>query len=735
MGIRAKFLLYIILPLLVAGAVAAFYTSSKNFSMLQASTKRAFVLDTELAAAKISTENIRAIAVAKSAAVSAEVLFGNRPSSIKMIRQILESFPMYSGASIAYSINADFNDFRADLGLKNIRDGKDVLSDGAIDSYDFASNKTSSTVDDWIAASGGGRFAAYIARVDGDLVLSPMSETDIGAGFSALRKRIDSGEKDLFSVGEPYIGESKTMSVEYSAAIMSDSRFAGEVSFVSDFARIQAVFSTLKISGGEEYFLISPQNRIIASSRFENIKSVLITDYYLDSAGNFVQNFLKEENGFLLRDESSKVDLAKYNGFYSAILQYAVNSAKNSAALTAEASEKNVSTFRSSRSAQRYYVDVSQVKASKWLVVHIRPEIDFISAAAASLAGNLAMIFVILTGALIGLFVFTGFTRRVNTCRKAADALASGTFAEIPASSFGDEETGKLMRSMSKAIKSVSGVIGETKRAKAALEKTAKGIAETLGNYAFQSNAAETLVGKMSAAAAAMTETRKSQTGELEKLEASVAESLRAGENSRREIVYIDELAGVFTGNASASARRNAALKDKMRSISAVSADIEKVADESNLLSLNASIEAEKSGRGGGTFAVVAREISRMSENISASSVAMKNIVADMESAMGNDSSESGRLLETLGDFSQKYVKISAGLDCIVEGMKNALPAASSAAEHSRGETADIDKAGDMLAELAELLKKLSDLRNELNDASELLSGEVAKMGKSDFLK
>ncbi len=59
---------------------------------------------------------------------------------------------------------------------------------------------------------------------------------------------------------------------------------------------------------------------------------------------------------------------------------------------------------------------------------------------------------------------------------------------------------------------------------------------------------------------------------------------------------------------------RLATIRTKAVRINSVVTAITKVADQTNLLSLNASIEAEKAGEAGAGFAVVAREIRRLAD-------------------------------------------------------------------------------------------------------------------------
>ena len=72
-------------------------------------------------------------------------------------------------------------------------------------------------------------------------------------------------------------------------------------------------------------------------------------------------------------------------------------------------------------------------------------------------------------------------------------------------------------------------------------------------------------------------------------------------------------------------------LDERARNISAVVTTIAKVADQTNLLSLNASVEAEKAGEYGRGFAVVATEIRRLADQAAISTLDIEQMVSEMQ--------------------------------------------------------------------------------------------------------
>ena len=119
-------------------------------------------------------------------------------------------------------------------------------------------------------------------------------------------------------------------------------------------------------------------------------------------------------------------------------------------------------------------------------------------------------------------------------------------------------------------------------------------------------------------------------------------------------------------------------LNEKAGNINQVVTTITKVADQTNLLSLNAAIEAEKAGEYGRGFAVVATEIRRLADQTAVATYDIEQMVKEIQSAvaagvMGMDKfSEEVRrgmqdVQEVGGQLSQ-IIQAGAGARAAVRG-------------------------------------------------------------------
>jgi methyl-accepting chemotaxis protein WspA len=134
-----------------------------------------------------------------------------------------------------------------------------------------------------------------------------------------------------------------------------------------------------------------------------------------------------------------------------------------------------------------------------------------------------------------------------------------------------------------------------------------------------------------------------------------------------------------------------AALSEKASNINGVLTTITKVADQTNILSLNAAIEAEKAGEAGRGFSVVATEIRRLADQTSVSTWDIEQMLKEMQSAvsasvMGMDKfaeeirrnvGEARHVAEQLSGMMDQVRKLGPRFDLVLQGMQSQSVGAS----------------------------------------------------------
>ena len=101
-----------------------------------------------------------------------------------------------------------------------------------------------------------------------------------------------------------------------------------------------------------------------------------------------------------------------------------------------------------------------------------------------------------------------------------------------------------------------------------------------------------------------------------------------------QELTAMAETMGQLETMTAAVTERLGTIRERANTIDRVVVAITKVADQTNLLSLNAAIEAEKAGEYGAGFSVVAREIRRLADQTAISTLEIEALVKEMQSAV-----------------------------------------------------------------------------------------------------
>ena len=734
MKIRTKFILYILLPIFIVDLAITATNSYSNYLELKSVAEGKFVSETELISAKVSVENTRGVALAKSTAESASILFGERAESVRLIKDVLSEFPSFIGASVGYEVNADFADFRTELGLKNLRDGKDVKTDGGVDAYNFAQNKTNVSMDEWIAKSEGGRFIAYWTRAKGELVLEPLTGMDTAMYSAGLRKKTESGDGESFIVTEPYIYTNNVMMVEYSAPIFKEGKFCGQVAFDRDLSSISSLINSMKTFKGSDIFLISSQGRIITATKNENLRTLSIDDLLTDENGNFTLAMLRDENGQLVRDELNalKTDTSKYRTAYRDMLKSAFETSKNS--IMIDNLGKGVSLFKDTQTDTVYWVSHSLVRPGNWVVVNVVPQNEIMDGIYTSIIRDFSAIGVYLVILLMSLFSMRGTFAKIKQSVNIAEQVASGNFRiDVSTTENSTDESGRLLKAVSKMTSMIRSFVLHIKFASMNVSESAEEIAYASERY---SNGLRDTTGQIegiSDSIKQLGENSRTLCDLADELSENAFDGAQKANDGKRKISEMESAMGVFSRSTSNVGRRLAIINERVENIALAVATIAKVSEETNLLSLNASIEAEKAGSAGVGFAVVAREIGRLSEQSASAVEDIQTIVKDMQNAVESGISEMDKFAEEIRTGGADVARLIVDIDELASKMQSISPQVERLAGAMQSQRFDISKLGDAMSDVGDSLKQtalfLRDAENgrlQLNEASARLSSEIS---------
>jgi methyl-accepting chemotaxis protein WspA len=181
-----------------------------------------------------------------------------------------------------------------------------------------------------------------------------------------------------------------------------------------------------------------------------------------------------------------------------------------------------------------------------------------------------------------------------------------------------------------------------------------------------------------------------------------------------------------LTAATSSISNKLGLISEKANNINSIITTITKVADQTNLLSLNAAIEAEKAGEYGLGFAVVAREIRRLAEQTAVATLDIENMVKEMQSAVSTGVMEMDKFTKEVGHSAEDVRGVSQQLTEIIEQVQALTPRFQLVNQGMEVQSQGAQQINESMMQLSEASTQTAESLREINGAIEQLN-EVAQ--------
>ncbi len=335
------------------------------------------------------------------------------------------------------------------------------------------------------------------------------------------------------------------------------------------------------------------------------------------------------------------------------------------------------------------------------------------------------LIISIIAAIVISRITLTSITRPLTEVNKMLNVVASGDLSNNLDESAQDE-FGELARNCNKVIDSlrnlIQGVISRSTQLAAAAEETSAVTAQSTKAIEEQRNQVEqaaTATTEMSSTAQSVLASAKDALVEIKHAD-DEAENVKNISTQNRSTI---ELLANEVESASQVINK---LQQDSASIGGILDVIRGIAEQTNLLALNAAIEAARAGEQGRGFAVVADEVRTLASRTQESTQEIQNMIEVLQTGAEKAVSVMNTGKEQAAQCVEQTVEAAAALDTITHAVHQAYDRSSQIASAAEEQSVVAHEISENLESIVAIAEETTTGAKQTAESS----GEVAKLAE-----
>ena len=283
------------------------------------------------------------------------------------------------------------------------------------------------------------------------------------------------------------------------------------------------------------------------------------------------------------------------------------------------------------------------------------------------------------------------------------------------------DEPGQLLEAVCAMTHSLAALVGQVQKSSVQLVSTATEIAATSRQQEATATDLGSSTTEVAAAVKEISATSQELVRTMQDVQDVAAGTEQLADTGRNGLAGMEGSMRQLAEATASISSKLAVINEKAGSITSLVITITKVADQTNLLSLNAAIEAEKAGEHGLGFAVVAREIRRLADQTAVASLDIEQTVKEMQSSVSAGVMEMDKFSGEVNKGVQSVADISAQLGQIIEQVKVLTPRFDTVNQGMRAQSAGAQQISEAMVQLSQGAQRTSDSLRQFNEATEQL--------------